>query len=160
MLSCLATIGVSMMLPDSWSNFEAKLDLTKPRSLAVSIGDEKLALEGSCFQLVLNRHVNAPTSPPFQQEWPGGDKPRLANDVQIPRPVVVFLEEADSSSHGQTVDSTASRRHSSYSHLPVRSCTPSGCKILLEDSTAAASSLVPTLILLFFGVLAVKVPAL
>ncbi|KAK8769871.1 hypothetical protein V5799_013665 [Amblyomma americanum] len=47
--------SVSMVLPESWSNMEAKLDLSKPRALAVSIGEDKLSLEGSCFQLVLNR---------------------------------------------------------------------------------------------------------
>lgn len=58
--------GVSMMLPDWWSNLEAKLDLSKPRSLAVSLGEDKLSLEGACFQLVLNRSGQEVTS----RAWP------------------------------------------------------------------------------------------
>ncbi|XP_077510604.1 uncharacterized protein LOC144121319 [Amblyomma americanum] len=58
--------SVSMVLPESWSNMEAKLDLSKPRALAVSIGEDKLSLEGSCFQLVLNRSGQEVTS----RAWP------------------------------------------------------------------------------------------
>lgn len=58
--------GVSMVLPDWWSNLEAKLDLSKPRSLAVSLGEDKLSLEGACFQLVLNRSGQEVTS----RAWP------------------------------------------------------------------------------------------
>lgn len=58
--------GVSMVLPDWWSDLEAKLDLSKPRSLAVSLGEDKLSLEGACFQLVLNRSGQEVTS----RAWP------------------------------------------------------------------------------------------
>lgn len=58
--------GVSMVLPDWWSNLEAKLDLSKPRSLAVSMGEDKLSLEGACFQLVMNRSGQEVTS----RAWP------------------------------------------------------------------------------------------
>lgn len=58
--------GVSMVLPDWWSNLEARLDLSKPRSLAVSLGEDKLSLEGACFQLVMNRSGQEVTS----RAWP------------------------------------------------------------------------------------------
>lgn len=54
--------AVSATLPDPWADFEAKLDLSKPRSVAVSLGKEKLTLEGPCFYLVLNRSGQKVTS--------------------------------------------------------------------------------------------------
>ncbi|XP_075745807.1 uncharacterized protein LOC119174205 isoform X1 [Rhipicephalus microplus] len=139
--------GVSMMLPDSWSNFEAKLDLTKPRSLAVSIGGEKLALEGSCFQLVLNRSGQEVTS----RAWPTTCK-----------------YHGPSSSPSKKPTAPAMVKQWTYGEPAPLKLQPSPGAVVYavrlqdppDDSTAAASSLVPTLILLFFGVLAVKVPAL
>ncbi|KAM7312451.1 hypothetical protein ISCGN_009356 [Ixodes scapularis] len=54
--------AVSATLPDPWADFEAKLDLSKPRSVAVSLGKSKLTLEGPCFYMVLNRNGQKVTS--------------------------------------------------------------------------------------------------
>lgn len=77
--------GVSMVLPESWSNMEAMLDLSKPRSLAVSIGDDKLSLEGSCFQLVMNRSGQEVTS----RAWPTTCKKHGSSSTKISAPPMV-----------------------------------------------------------------------
>lgn len=139
--------GVSMVLPESWSNFEAKLDLTKPRSLAVSIGDEKLALEGSCFQLVLNRSGQEVTS----RAWPTTCK-----------------NHGSSSSSSKKPTAPAMVKQWTYGEPAPLKLQPSPGAVVYavrlqdppEDSTGAASTVVSTLLLVFFGVLAVKVPVL
>lgn len=143
--------GVSMVLPDSWSNFEAKLDLTKPRSLAVSLGDEKLSLEGACFQLVLNRSGQEVTS----RAWPTTCK-----------------NHGSSSSSSKKPTAPAMVKQWTYGEPAPLKLQPSPGAVVyavkLQDPTAdptadpaaAASTLVPTLLLLFFGILVVKVPEL
>ncbi|XP_075541771.1 uncharacterized protein LOC142575885 [Dermacentor variabilis] len=139
--------GVSMVFPDSWANFEAKLDLTKPRSLAVRIGDEKIDLEGSCFQLVLNRSGQEVTS----RAWPTTCK-----------------NHGSSSSSSKKPTAPAMVKQWTYGEPAALKLQPSPGAVVYavrlqdppEEPAAAASALVPTLLLLFFGILAVKVPEL
>ncbi|KAH6933711.1 hypothetical protein HPB50_017677 [Hyalomma asiaticum] len=138
--------GVSMMLPDSWANLEAKLDLTKSRSLAVSIGDEKLALEGSCFQLVLNRTGQEVTS----RAWP------------------TTCKTHGSSSSSKKPTAPAMVKQWAYGEPAPLKLQPSPGAVVYavrlqepqEESVGTASTVVPTLLLLLFGVLAVKVHVL
>ncbi|CAN7949556.1 unnamed protein product, partial [Ixodes hexagonus] len=54
--------AVSATLPDPWAGFEVKLDLTRPRSVALSLGKGNLTLEGPCFYVILNRQGQKVTS--------------------------------------------------------------------------------------------------
>lgn len=106
--------GASVKLPVKWEAIEGRLDLTKSDSVTLSLGTNKVTLEGQCFYLALTKKGNVTarfwTASCYTDSVPSTETPVMTREwsAAMDEPVLHLESPGSAVFHGVHVTTSAS----------------------------------------------------